>query len=273
MAAAGHAHHDDGVFTINPQTAAVLAGGAPVDVVGLLDFVLALSAEAVRRLPDAMRIGRGIPGTMFAEIGAAAGGINGPAYASSLVDVWIGHDPALVARLQAGGAIADLACGSGDAAALMAHAFPRSAVVGIDPGAPHRTDPPNLRLIADTSGGLVAHGEFALVTCLDSLHHLGDPAAAARDVRAALADDGVFLIAEGAMTGDLDRDNADPYALLTHASGLLYCMQENLAAGGTGETSSTGLGWVTSALADAGFGAVTAFDDSETGFRVFLARM
>ncbi|KHK96151.1 hypothetical protein LK09_16030 [Microbacterium mangrovi] len=271
MAAAGFARHDDRVFTIDPQTAALLAGGLPVDVVGILDFVLALSAEPVRRLPDAMRTGRGIPSAMFDEIGAAAGGINGPAYAGSLVDEWIAHDPALLARLQAGGPIADVACGNGDAAAVMARAFPRSTVLGIDPGAPPRTDPPNLRLLGATSGELAAHGEFALVTCLDSLHHLGDVRAVAAQVRAALADDGVFLVAEGAMTGDLDQDAADPFALFTHASGLLYCMQENLAEGGAGETSSIGLGWVTDALRDAGFGAVTEFD-SDTGFRVFLAR-
>ncbi|MDL9980547.1 class I SAM-dependent methyltransferase [Microbacterium sp. ASV49] len=271
MTAAGHARHDDGAFALEPQTRAVLDGGLPVDMAAILEFVMALSAEPVRRIPDAMRTGAGVEGAVYAEVATAAGGINEPAYAGALVEEWIAGDPALRARLVPGAAIADIACGNGDAAVLMARAFPRSTVLGLDPGAPDRADTPNVTLLRQTADHLGAHGPFALVTCLDSLHHMGDPAAVARSVAAALDDDGVFLIAETAMTGDLDDDLADPFAVLTYAIDLVYCMQDNLASGGDGSVPSLGLEWVTSALADAGFGSVSAVD-SPTGFRVFLAR-
>lgn len=271
MTAAGHARHDGGAFALEPQTRTLLDGGLPVDIAAILEFVMALSAEPIRRIPDAMRTGAGIDGAVYDDVATAAGGINGPAYAAALVEDWISGDVALRVRLESGAAIADIACGNGDAAVLMAEAFPRSTVLGLDPGAPDRTDTPNVTLLPLTADQLGEHGPFALVTCLDSLHHMGNPAAVARAVASALDDDGVFLIAETAMTGDLDEDLTDPFAVLTYATDLLYCMQDNLASGGDGSVPSLGLGWVTSALAEAGFESVRAVD-SPTGFRVFLAR-
>jgi len=272
MHAAGYARHEAGVFRLTPEAAATFDDGFPIDARGILDFVFAISGEGVRRIPDAMRTGEGVQPGAFAELGAAASRINSRLYAAALVDEWIARDPALVARLGAGAAIADIACGDGDATAQLAWAFPRSRVIGIDPGARPRTDVPNLTLFAETAERLGDHGAFALVTCLDALHHLGDPAAAVRQMAGALDGEGVLLIAETSMTGDVDRDiAADPFVLSTHAAGLFYCMQDNLAAGGDGTTTSRGLDWVATALAEAGLGAVDAFE-SDTGFRVFLAR-
>jgi hypothetical protein len=108
------------------------------------------------------------------------------------------------------------------------------------------------------------------VTCLDAFHHLGDPDAVARRVHASLRPGGVFLVAETALSGDVDADAEDPFALIAHSAGLVYCLQENLANGGSGQIPSIGLGWVEDALAGAGFASVSA-QDSETGFRVYSA--
>jgi len=272
MHAAGYAQHEADVFRIDPESASVFDEGYPIDARGILDFAFANAGVGVRRIPDAMRSGAGVEPEAFAELGAAASRINSRLYAAALVDEWIARDPALVARLRAGADVADIACGDGDAAARLARAFPRSRVIGLDPGSRPRTDVPNLVLLAETAEHLAAHGSFALVTCLDALHHLGDPVEAVRQTAAALDEDGVLLIAETSMTGDIDRDlAADPSALVTHAAGLLYCMQDNLAAGGDGATPSLGLDWVDAALGSAGLDRVDAFG-SDTGFRVFLAR-
>lgn len=272
MTAAGHAAHIHGTFSLNEETGMILGPDFPADAGAVLDFVHAAFSEPFRQATAAMRTGVGVPPAVYAEIGGAAGGVNSRLYRMALVEEWIDAAPALRERLRGGGRIADLACGNGDAAAVMATAFPESTVTGYDPGAPADAHPEvtNLRLVRDVAGGLPADIGFDLVTCLDAFHHLGDVGEVARQVHAALAPGGVFLIAETAMSGDLDADNADPFALIAHTAGLLYCLQENLANGGDGSVPSIGLGWVTEALTAAGFTSIDTLD-SETGYRIFLA--
>jgi SAM-dependent methyltransferase len=272
MAAAGHAQHVNGVFTLKDETAMVLSPGFPIDFGAVLDFVHAAMAESLRAATDAMRTGAGVPPELFAVLGEAAGAVNTRIYQAALVDEWIAAAPGLGDRLRSGGRIADLACGNADAAAIVAGAFPQARVLGYDPGtAPGvHADVPNLEIVRDTAGALPSDGEFDLVTCLDALHHLGDASAVARQVHGSLRDGGVFLVAESLLTGDVDTDNDDPFSLIAHASGLMYCLQENLANGGTGTTPSIGVGWVDDALEAAGFGSVI-HHDSETGYRIFLA--
>lgn len=272
MAAAGHASHDRGTFTLNPETETLLGPAFPIDLGAVLDFVHAAFAEPLQLATEAMRTGDGVASAHFAELAAAVGAANTRVYREALVDEWIAAAPGLRARLDEGGRIADVACGNGDAAAVMAEAFPAAHVLGYDPGAPEgaHVDVPNLEIVRDVAAELPADESFDLVTCLDSFHHLGDVRAVARQVHHALRDGGVFLIAETALTGDVDADNADPFSLIAHASALMYCMQENIASGGDGSTPSIGLTWVDDALAGAGFGSVT-HHDSETGYRILLA--
>ncbi|HET6167295.1 MAG TPA: class I SAM-dependent methyltransferase [Marmoricola sp.] len=272
MAAAGHATHDRGTFTLNPETASLLGPAFPIDLGAVLDFVHAAFAEPLQLATDAMRTGEGVASSHFAELAASVGSANSRVYGAALVDEWVAAVPGLADRLAAGGRIADVACGNGDAAAVMAGAFPASHVFGFDPGAPEGAHAglANLEIVRDVAAVLPADGSFDLVTCLDSFHHLGDVGAVARQVHDALGDGGVFLIAETALSGDIDADNADPFSLIAHASALMYCMQENIASGGDGATPSVGLGWVTDALTSAGFSSVETLD-SETGYRVFLA--
>lgn len=272
MAAAGHASHDDGTFTLNPETQMLLGPAFPIDLGAVLDFVHAGFAEPLQLATEAMRTGQGVASPHFAALAASVGSANSRVYRACLVDEWISAAPGLADRLAAGGRIADVACGNGDAAAAMAAAFPAAQVYGFDPGAPEgaHADVANLEIVRDVAAELPADGSFDLITCLDSFHHLGAVGGVARQVHDALGDGGVFLIAETALSGDIDTDNADPFSLIAHTSALMYCMQENIASGGDGSMPSIGLGWVTDALAGAGFSSVETLD-SETGYRVFLA--
>ncbi len=271
MAAAEYVDHDAGVFSLTDETAMVLGPWFPIDFGAVLDFAHAAMADPLQRVAEAMREGGGIPSADFAAIGAAAGGVNSRLYRTALVDQWVGAVPGLADRLGRGARIADLACGNGDAAAMLAEAFPSATVTGYDPGVPaHHDGPANLSLVARGVDQVAADGPFELITCLDALHHVGDAESVVREVFGALSPGGVLLVAETKMTGDLDVDNADPTALIAHAAGLIYCLQENLANGGTGTIPSAGLGWVDAALVAAGFGTVDHLD-SDTGYRVFIA--
>lgn len=272
VTASGHVHHDGGTFTLDQQTAFMLGPEFPVDMHAVLRFVHATFGEPFRASSEAMRTGAGVASDVFAEIAAASGAINTRTYETELVGDWIAAAPGLAERLAEGGRIADLACGNGDAAAVMATAFTGARVFGYDPGTPEgaHAGVANLEIVRESAGLLPADGSFDLVTCLDAFHHLGDPAAAAKQAYAALADGGVLLVAEASLSGDLDTDSADPTSLITHAAGLLYCMQESIANGGDGLTPSLGLAWVDDALAAAGFRSVE-HHESPSGYRVFLA--
>ena len=41
-----------------------------------------------------------------------------------------------------------------------------------------------------------------------------------------LAPDGVVMLVESNMSGSLDDDVADPFAVVSYACGVLYCLQE-----------------------------------------------
>lgn len=91
-----------------------------------------------------------------------------------------------------------------------------------------------MRAMAVSAEKLPEYGGYDLITCLDSFHHFGDPRAVARSAQRGLGDGGVFLVAESATSGELAQDAQSPFSLITYRAGLLYCLQENLAGGGSG---------------------------------------
>lgn len=141
----------------------------------------------------------------------------------------------------------------------------------LDPGVAGREElPSNVMLRAADARALPDCGEFDLVVCLDSLHHLGEPGAVLQQVHKILRHGGRFLVAESSFTGDLTVDSANPFALIAYSASLLYCLQENLVAGGAGNTPSDGPAWITEALAANGFSEVSV-RASETGYDIITA--
>jgi hypothetical protein len=258
VTAAGHVGHEDGFFRATPGLAGVLSEESPLDARAVLDLVLA-APGVVPAVLAAMASGAGVPPDTYGELAAAGGRINSPAYASVLVGDWIAGVPGLARRLTEGARVAELAPGGGDAAVLVGTAFPSSTVVGWDVVAPPRQDlPPNVRLEAVDARELPDDGPFQLVYSLDSFHHFGAPGPVLEQVRRVLAPDGVLLLAESALTGDLDVDRHDPFAVVAYTAGLYYCLQENLAAGGDGRSGGDGTGWIEEAMVAAGFVGVTS---------------
>jgi SAM-dependent methyltransferase len=239
----------------------------------ILDFVAA-TPKVLVAVDGAIRNGRGVdPSTFHHNYNHAVGRVNTPTYAGALVSDWINGVPGLTATLTAGGRVADLACGNGDAAVLLGSMFPAVTVVGfdLDPAVADRQDlPSNVSLQAADARALPESEEFDLVLCLDSLHHLGNPREIANQVHKILRPGGLFLVAESSFTGDLATDSANPFALIGYAAGLLYCLQENLAAGGSGNTAGDGPAWITDALTASGFAEVTV-RASETGYNITTA--
>jgi ubiquinone/menaquinone biosynthesis C-methylase UbiE len=113
-------------------------------------------------------------------------------------------------RLDHGGAIADVGCGRGAAAVVLARRYPLATVHGFDP------DPPSVdaaRAAAAAAGvgsrctftvaraDDVPVGRYDLLCFLGGLHLIADPLAAARRARKVVADDGVVLVVGPTATG------------------------------------------------------------------------
>jgi SAM-dependent methyltransferase len=161
-------------------------------------------------------------------------------YQAHLVSEWIPALDGVDQRLRAGGRVADVGCGHGASAILIAQAYPEVDVVGFDY---HDASIAEARRRAEAAGvgdrvrfEVAAADAFPgrgydLVACLDSLHDMGDPVAAARHVRDALAPGGSWLVVEP-RAGDRVEDNLNPVGRLYYAGSTLSCTPNALSQDG-----------------------------------------
>ncbi|MFZ0014199.1 MAG: class I SAM-dependent methyltransferase [Acidimicrobiia bacterium] len=243
LAAAGAVEYDPGtgVFTLPAEHALFLSDElSPYFMGGWLDMVPSTMSQ-VDGIAHATRHGGGVG---FEEFGnGLIRGIdrgNGPSQRVFLVSRWLAAVPGLVDRLEAGLTVADVGCGAGTAAILMAEAFPASTVFGFD------VSPESLAVARGRSGSLdnVTFGEYSvegipldppfdLVTAFDVIHDLIDPLAGLTRIRESLADDGVFLMMEPNLSSNLE-DNIGDRGALFYGISTMHCMTQSLAHGGAG---------------------------------------
>jgi SAM-dependent methyltransferase len=151
--------------------------------------------------------------------------------APELIAAAIAEIPGVAAALAAGGRILDVGCGFGFPTAAMAQAFPAATAVGIDY---HRTSIDEARAtaeragVADRTSFAVASAadppgsDYALVTYFDSLHDFGDPIAALRAARSALAPGGAVLVCDNDAAEQL-VDNLNPIGRMYYGVSTLIC--------------------------------------------------
>src|SRR3954467_4730912 len=195
MTAAGYLTHFEGRFEATDMTRMTFGPQFPFAVSSILDGLWA-APQVYDDVVAAVRSGAGIAGERLAPY-APFVGVNTPLYQTALVADWIDAVPGLSDRLAQGGRVAELAPGNGSAAAVLGRAFPSSTVVGYDLSPQTLADlPDNVSIQAADARNLPDEGPFDLVYCLDSLHHMSDPAAVLSGVHRALAPGGVVLVAE-----------------------------------------------------------------------------
>ena len=94
---------------------------------------------------------------------------------------------------------------------------------------------------------------YDLVTTFDCLHDMGDPVAAARHVREALAPDGTWLIVEP-YAGDDVADNLNPVGRIYYSFSTLLCVPNALSQpGGYALGAQAGEAAIRQVVTDAGF--------------------
>src|SRR5690242_17378734 len=139
MACHGYVHYDRAsqTFSMPPEHAFVLADGDSPFYLGSIFSMAETSWLHVDQLADVFQRGGGIPQAEFGErFWCGFERFTAPAFRNFLCQEWIPAMPSVDAALRAGGAVADVGCGNGQALLTLARGYPNARVVGFDNNAP-----------------------------------------------------------------------------------------------------------------------------------------
>jgi ubiquinone/menaquinone biosynthesis C-methylase UbiE len=215
---------EEQAFTLaNEDSAAYLPGA----------FQLALgSLAAVPRITESFRTGAGMGWHEHDEdVFHGCEKFFRPSYAANLISSWIPSLQGVKAKLEAGGRVADVGCGKGASAVLMAKAFPKSQFFGFDyhdksiegARATAAKEGLEVRLNFGVAKAKAFPGkDYDLVTVFDCLHDMGDPVGAATHVRNSLSKDGTWMIVEPFANDEL-KDNLNPVGRVYYSFSTLLC--------------------------------------------------
>jgi 2-polyprenyl-3-methyl-5-hydroxy-6-metoxy-1,4-benzoquinol methylase len=159
-------------------------------------------------------------------------------YRAYLTTTWIPALEGVEAKLESGARVADVGCGHGASAVVMAGAYPNSTFHGFDfhgasveiarrraleAGVGERT---RFEVATATS----YPGQYDLICFFDCLHDMGDPVGAARYAVDRLAPGGTVLLVEPfAIDGRSKNLRANPMAALLYTASSCICTPTSLA--------------------------------------------
>ena len=239
-------------FRLSPEGIAVLVDeNHPANGIGMLSQIPDL-ARTLERLPEAFRTGVGLA---YDEHGAdGARGIErglAPWFRSMLVPFALPKIEGLCDRLRAGAQVADVGCGGGVALLEMAKAFPASQFHGYDISRHALARAEANRVAAGVSNAFFhdAHTDalprdhrFDFVTTFDCLHDMTDPERVIHEIRAALAEDGIWLVADiKARPSYAENVEKNPMAAMMYGVSVMVCMSSSLSAKGGAGLGTLGL--------------------------------
>ncbi|MFM8014622.1 MAG: class I SAM-dependent methyltransferase [Actinomycetota bacterium] len=247
---------DDDRFFLSAEQTAVLADEShPAFGMGMFHR-LPQTMDSLKRMPQSFRTGLGYDYDSHGPDGAV--GIERsfePWNNANLVAVVL---PAVgvVDRLRRGARVADVGCGAGGAVLRMAAEFPASEFVGYDISAYAlaRADErlresrlANARFVDPRTSPLPTNHSVDFVCTFDCIHDMTHPANVMAAIRAALKDDGVWLLVDiKAHDGFALNAQKNPMASLMYGISVLSCMSSALST-----PDGAGLGTL-------GFSATTA---------------
>ena len=185
-----------------------------------------------------------------------------PGYQANLVDFWLPALDGVVEKLTEGGTVADIGCGHGASAIVLANAFPHSRIVGFDyhdasivaarKAAAHAGVTDRVSFEVASATDFPGTG-YDLISMFDTLHDMGDPVGAARHIRESLAPDGTWLIVEP-YAGEHVEDNHNPLGRAFYGFSTLICTPTSLAQNvGLGLGAQAGEPRLRQVLDDGGF--------------------
>jgi ubiquinone/menaquinone biosynthesis C-methylase UbiE len=266
MACAGYLAYDPAAatYTLSEEHAYFLASEGTDHFAGGMFEMVPVLMRVAPRVAQAFRAGGGVP---FEEFGpdcvTALDLINRGMYEHRFTDYWLKPLPEVTAKLQAGGRMLDVGCGSGRVCVAFARAFPKAQIAGIDPDAEsigrarEAAGELPIQFHTTTTAAFKPGAGFDFITICDCIHDLADPVKTLQEVRALLEPEGTLFIVEPKAADRLE-DNLGPVATMFYGFSIFHCMTQSLARGGPGLGTCMGPGTTERLLRAAGF----------TGFRV-----
>jgi SAM-dependent methyltransferase len=240
QAAGGIVEYDaaSGLYTLPPeQVVAFTDESSPAFLSGFFQIAVG-TVEDSARLPELARSGAGYGWHEHnTDVHEGCERFFRPSYNAHLVAEWLPALDGVVAKLERGARVADVGCGYGASTIIMAQAFPRSTFFGFDyhagsiEEARDRAEAAGVsdRVHFEVAGADAFSGsDYDLITTFDALHDMGDPVGAARHVRAAIADDGTWMVVEP-MAGDHVEDNLNPVGRAYYGFSTLLCTPASLS--------------------------------------------
>jgi ubiquinone/menaquinone biosynthesis C-methylase UbiE len=252
-------------YALPPEHAAWLTRAASPNNVAVTAQWMAVLGGAEDAVVDAFHHGRGVPYNAYRRFHTVMAEESRQTVVSGLCEHILPLAEGLVARLESGIDVLDVACGSGRAVIAMAEAFPRSRFTGIDVSAEAVTvgreeiaarGVPNATLVQSDAAELWLDGRYDLVTAFDAIHDQARPARVLERIHAALRPGGTFLMQDIAGHTRLADNMSGALAPFMYTISCMHCMSVSLAAGGPGLGAMWGREKAVEMLAAAGFDGV-----------------
>ena len=159
-------------------------------------------------------------------------------YRAHLPSEWIPALEGVEEKLRAGARIADVGCGHGASAVVMADTYPASRIWGFDFHAPsvetarQRAEEAGVsdRTTFEEVDAKSYQGTYDLICFFDCLHDMGDPVGIARYAREHLDPDGSILLVEPfALDGRAANQADNPVVALLYAASASICLPNSLS--------------------------------------------
>jgi SAM-dependent methyltransferase len=267
MATGRIVEHDGaaGSYWLPADHAAWLTRAAGMNNLAIGMQYIGLMALVEDQIVDCFRHGGGVPYSAFPRFQAVMAEDSGSVQDATLIDVTLPLVPGLIDRLRQGIDVADVGCGSGHAANLMAEAFPRSRFTGFDFSdtgiaaarlEADRKSLANARFEKRDAAHLGETGRFDLITTFDAVHDQARPDLMLAGIAQALRHGGVYLCVETAASSKLAENLDHPLGPFLYTMSCMHCMTVSLADGGMGLGAMWGEQTAWKMLGEAGFTSI-----------------
>jgi 2-polyprenyl-3-methyl-5-hydroxy-6-metoxy-1,4-benzoquinol methylase len=280
MATAGIFEYDaeNGRFWLPIEHAAVLTGDT-YDNLTTVAYLVSVITRQSGAVATCFLDGGGVPWDAYLpEIHDVMDVLWQPMYRDILVQQILPLAPGLVEKLDAGTRAADVACGAGNGALVVARRFPNSTFVGYDQDAAaiavarsRAAGLTNVSFEVADAATLTSDQPFGVAFIFNAVHDQARPLEVLTSIRSILEPGGTLLMDEPRISSNLEDNIGNPIAAMTYAISLLHCMTVSLAEGGAGLGTGWGEQVALALLSDAGFGPVNVHDaPGDPGNAIFV---
>jgi 2-polyprenyl-3-methyl-5-hydroxy-6-metoxy-1,4-benzoquinol methylase len=279
QAASGYARYakDSETYELPPEQATAFADElSPAFVPGFFQVMHAMWS-AVDRISEKFKTGDGLPwGEHHHCLFEGTERFFRAGYRGNLVTSWLPALEGVVAKLERGAKVADVGCGLGASAILMAQAFPKSRFYGYDSHAKsvelarQRAAEAGVgeRVSFEVASATEFPGQqYDLVCHFDCLHDMENPSGAARRVKDVLAPGGTWMIVEP-FAADRREDNHNPVGRVYYSASTMLCVPHSLSQRGPALGAQAGEARLRRIASDGGFARLRRA--TETPFNLVL---